>query len=480
MRSEELLAGLKTEGIKGKISAEITDICADSRKVGKGSLFIALKGTHDDGGKYIAAAAQAGAVAAVCEEFAPLELPQIKVKDARAAFASLCGRFFGDPAQKLKMVGVTGTNGKSTVAYLVQQIACRCGMRCGLIGTMYISDGEKRYPALLTTPDPWELNKTLAQFVQSGCRAAVMEVSAHALYWRKTDNIRFDIGVFTNLTRDHLDFFGDMRAYALAKRRLFAPERVKKAVINSDDEEGVRLLNCLRVPLISYGLDNPADVFAVNIAQGEKCRYVVNDRDCLMDISSRLFGRFNVSNSLAAIACARELGLDCAKIADAMAEIAPPEGRFNVYQKDGRTFIIDFAHTPDGLKNVLEQARALCSGKLTVVFGCGGDRDKSKRAMMGGIAEALADRVVITADNPRSERREDVAADILKGIKGEAVVIHDRPQALEYACKAARRGDVVVIAGKGSEGYIEENNVKTPYEDKKQLMHILDEKWLSD
>ena len=264
-----------------------------------------------------------------------------------------------------------------------------------------------------------------------------------------------------------------MQSYARAKASFFTPEHIRKAVINSDDPFGVKLINSSRVPVITYGLYNPADVFAVNITQGERCRYVVNDRDCLMEINSRLLGAFNVSNTLAAIACVRELGADCEQIAAAAENIAPPEGRFNVYKRGEITYIIDFAHTPDGLRNVLIQARKLCKGNLILVFGCGGDRDRSKRPVMGAIAGQLADKMIITEDNPRTERREDIAAQILQGTSKEAAVINDRRQAIAYACRIARGGDAVVIAGKGSENYIESFGVKTPYSDREQLLKVI-------
>ena len=474
MKGKSLLSGINYSCNADVNSLEIKDICLNSGDVRPDCLFAAMAGKKQDGKAFAAQAEGRGACAVLTDK--PIEgisVPQIIVGDVRAAYAAVCGNFFGNPASKLKIVGVTGTNGKSTVAYLVQELACACSIRCGLIGTMYVHDGEKRTPAALTTPDPYELNSILSSFVKSGCKAAAMEVSAHALYWRKTENILFDLGVFTNLTQDHLDFFGDMQSYARAKASFFTPEHIRKAVINSDDPFGVKLINSSRVPVITYGLYNPADVFAVNITQGERCRYVVNDRDCLMEINSRLLGAFNVSNTLAAIACVRELGADCEQIAAAAENIAPPEGRFNVYKRGEITYIIDFAHTPDGLRNVLIQARKLCKGNLILVFGCGGDRDRSKRSVMGAIAGQLADKMIITEDNPRTERREDIAAQILQGTSKEAAVINDRRQAIAYACRIARGGDAVVIAGKGSENYIESFGVKTPYSDREQLLKVI-------
>lgn len=474
MKAKSLFTGVRIMCESDLDSLEIKDICLNSGDVRPGCLFVAMKGRKSDGRAFAAAAEAEGACAVLTDKkIDGITIPQIITSDVRGAYAEICGNFFSNPARKLKTVGVTGTNGKSTVAYLVHELACACGIRCGLIGTMYVHDGERRTPATLTTPDPYELNSILASFVKSGCVAAAMEVSAHAIYWRKTENILFDLGVFTNLTRDHLDFFGDMRSYAEVKKSFFTPEHVKKAVINSDDKCGVELINRASVPAITYGLYNPADVFAVNISQGEECSYVVNDRDCLMEINSRLLGAFNVSNTLAAIACVRELGASCEQIAAAVRNIAPPEGRFNVYRRGDKTYIIDFAHTPDGLRNVLTQARKLCRGNLILVFGCGGDRDRTKRPLMGRIAGELADKIIITEDNPRTERREDIAAQILQGTEKEASVINDRRQAVGYACKIARSGDVVVIAGKGSEDYIESFGVRTPYSDREQLLKVI-------
>ena len=334
MNAKTLLKGVDHHCESDINSLEIRDICLNSQEVREGCLFAAMKGGKCDGRKFALVAQQKGACAVLTEsKIEGLSVPQIIVPDIRSAYAKVCGHYFCDPAAKLKMIGVTGTNGKSTVAYLVHKIACACGIRCGLIGTMYVHDGQRRTPATLTTPDPYLFNRILADFVKSGCKAAVSEISAHAIYWRKTDNILFDMGVFTNLTQDHLDFFGDMDSYARVKESFFTPEHIKKAVINSDDERGVKLINSVKVPVITYGLYNPADVFAVNIVQKDGCGYVVNDRDCLMEINSKLLGEFNVSNMLAAIACVRELGADCEDIAAAVNDIEPPEGRFNVHSR---------------------------------------------------------------------------------------------------------------------------------------------------
>ena len=474
MKAETLLEGVKYTTNTDISDMEISDICSDSRDVRPGDLFVALTGTKSDGKRFVREALEKGARAILTDTPLKDNAAQIITGDVRGAYARVCENFFSNPARKLKLIGVTGTNGKSTVAYLIHKIACKCGIRCGLIGTMYIHDGCEKSPSVLTTPDPYELNKILAHFADCGCKAAAMEVSAHALYWHKTDGIVFDMGVFTNLTRDHLDFFKDMEEYGQTKFSFFTPEHIKKAVINSDSAEGVRLINSVKVPVVTYGLYNPADVFAVNIVQGDKCGYVVNDRDCLMEIRSKLHGEFNVSNSLAAIACVGELGADCANIARAMNSTPAPEGRFNVYKRDGKTYIIDFAHTPDGLENVLTQARKLCKGELILVFGCGGDRDKGKRAVMGKIASRLADEVIITEDNPRMEEQSDIAKDIMQGIEGRAVCIDDRKEAVALACSMAKEGDVVLIAGKGSEGYIDAGGVKTLYSDREELFKVLD------
>ena len=477
MELKKLMQDLPVKAQGALEGINICDLCSDSSQVTRGALFAAMRGREKNGEDFAFEAQERGAAAVLSERvIAGIKTPQIITGDVRSAYARVCAKFYGEPSKKLKTVGVTGTNGKSTTAYLIHRIACGCGIRCGLIGTMYIHDGERRSPAQMTTPDPKELNQTLARFVEAGCAAVAAEVSAHALYWRKTDGIVFDLGVFTNLSRDHLDFFGDMEEYARAKGGFFTPEHVRRAVINSDDEFGVRLINSVKVPLISYGLDNPADAFAVNIENGGHGRYIVNDRDRLLEINSRLYGKFNVSNALAAIVCARELGADYADIARVLSETPPPEGRFELIERDGVKFIVDFAHTPDGLENVLLQARKLTEGRLIAVFGCGGDRDRGKRPLMGAIASEYADEVLITSDNPRGEKREDIARDIIAGTDGRARVLLDRREALQEACNAARAGDTVVIAGKGSEKYIEEKGVKTYFDDVEVLKEILAEK----
>ncbi|MDE5618510.1 MAG: UDP-N-acetylmuramoyl-L-alanyl-D-glutamate--2,6-diaminopimelate ligase, partial [Clostridia bacterium] len=389
MRLSQITEGINLQGIYNYFNADIADIIIDSRSVKQGSLYVAIKGGKYDGYDYIGQAVENGAAAIISEAYCDCgNVPLLVVSDARKALAIACGNYFDNPAAKMKMVCVVGTNGKSTTSYLISQICRGNGIRCGLIGTMYYDDGEQCYPATLTTPDPWQLNKLLAEMYLKGCTVVAMEVSAHAIYLKKTDNIIFDIGVFTNISQDHLDFFKDMETYAAVKTGFFKEGQARYAVINSDDKYGVELSNILECDKITYGLSNPADIFALDWSGG-KSKYIVNDNDDIFEVRSKLYGKFNVSNTLAAIAVADRLGIDRRGIVRALEKTEPPQGRFNVTEHSGVKYVIDFAHTPEGLRNLLEACLDIGSA-VTVVFGCGGDRDKSKRPIMGAIAAECA------------------------------------------------------------------------------------------
>ncbi|MDE6550171.1 MAG: UDP-N-acetylmuramoyl-L-alanyl-D-glutamate--2,6-diaminopimelate ligase [Clostridia bacterium] len=476
MRLSKIIENIDLQGVYCYDNVEVGNITIDSRDVGVDSLYIALKGSQSDGHSYIGDAVNNGAAAIMCETHVQgLKVPQLIVSDTRKALSIACGNFFDNPADKMTTIAVVGTNGKTTTSYLIAGIANEGGVKCGLIGTMYYSDGEHTYPASLTTPDPWQLNKLMKEMYDKGCRAVVMEVSAHAIYLKKTANILFDIGVFTNISQDHLDFFKTMEEYAQVKESFFTSKQCRCAVINSDDELGIKLNNELNIDKVTYGLSNPADIFAIeyNSLYND---YIVNDIDDIFEVKSNLYGKFNVSNTLAAIAVADKMGISRKDIARALARLPAPEGRFNVYESGGVKYVIDFAHTPDGLRNLLIACAEL-GDNITVLFGCGGDRDKLKRPLMGAIAAELSDKVIITSDNPRSERREDIIAQILQGIakdcEHKAVVIADRREAIDYACKTAVKGDIVILAGKGSENYIDEKGVKSHYSDYEQLLESL-------
>lgn len=475
MKLSVLLQGVAP--VKECDDVEISGIATDSRKVKKGDLFICMNGTHGDGHDYADDAADAGAAAVLCtREIGRKSVPVVRVADARRAYALASSHFFGDPSAEMKIITVTGTNGKSTTAYVTAKLLEAGGFSTGLIGTMYYEYGGKKLPSTLTTPDPFELHKLFADMKAAGVEYVVMEFSAHAIYLEKLAGVCSDVCIFTNLSQDHLDFFGDMKRYKATKKSCFTAEYTRCALVNVDDACGREILSECRVPSVSYGLENPADSFAIDVEDTSRgCSFVANIMDDIVAIDCRLHGRFNVYNVLAACTAARMAGVGLQEIADRLYTLDPPSGRFNVIESGGVKYVVDFAHTPDGLYNLLKEGRKMCKGNLISVFGCGGDRDVSKRPIMGRIAGEMSDTVIITSDNPRTESRQSIAEDIAAGVrdKNKTFVELDRSRAIALAVRLAKSGDVVLIAGKGSEDYIDENNVKTPYSDSDQLTKAL-------
>lgn len=472
MLLKKLLNGLSTE-ITGDDEVEIKGIKTNSEEVEQGDCFICLAGTKSDGHDFADEAVAKGAAAVICEnDYANPMTVVVKTDSTRRAYSVTEANLYANPAESLKIIAVVGTNGKSTTAYLIKELLERNGKKCGLIGTMYYEYNGKRIASSLTTPDPGELQKLFREMVDEGVEYAVMEVSAHAIYLEKLYKIKSEISVFTNLSQDHLDFFGNMSDYAACKKSYFCKENTKLAVVNADDALGLEIAREEKIPVITYGLENPSDAFAINVTScpdGES--FVANVMDDILDIHTRLFGKFNVYNLLAALAVVKKIGLTNAQIMQTVGDIPSPEGRFNVMRKDGVTYVVDFAHTPDGLFNLLKEGRSMTKDRVITVFGCGGDRDVTKRPIMGKIASEMSDIVILTSDNPRTESREGIAADVLAGVnpKGKLYVELDRAKAIGLSIELARKGDVVFIAGKGSENYIDENNVKTPYSDINEL-----------
>ena len=445
---------------------EITGIEFRPDEVKRGDLFVCLHA--ESAAQECAEAKSRGASAIVSPIDVDEGIPCAVAGEVRYALARASGNFYGEPSKRLKVITVVGTDGKSTTAYLIREILQRCGMRAALIGTMYNEYGGKRSESKLTTPDPPQLHALFARYAAEGAEYVVMELSAHAIYYRKLAGVRAEAAVFTNLGRDHLDFFGDEEIYRRTKKSWFDFANCKCAVINADDACGAEMIAEGKVPAISYGLDSPCDAFAVNCERTPQgTSFVINMMDELIYAHTRLFGRFNVLNCLAACCAARLMGASVEGIEAALPEIAPPPGRYNVVSEGGVDYVIDFAHTPEGLKNILTEAKRGVKGKLICVFGCGGDRDRGKRPEMGAVAARLADEVIVTSDNPRFEDRAAIAEDILSGIPegSDVTVILDRATAIKSAVVRARSGDVVVIAGKGSENYIDELGVKTDYDD---------------
>lgn len=436
-------------------------------EVKEGGLFFSLRGTRVDGNSYVMSAIKNGAVAIVTEqEIQNLAgVTQIIVKNAREAMSLLACRFYGNPANKLKIVGVTGTNGKTTIVSMISYVLSYAGKKCATIGTNGVIIGNSKYDTGMTTPDPIELQEYFALMAKQKIEYVCMEVSAHAIDLHKIDGFTFEALVFTNLTEDHLDYFKTMQRYFDAKAKLFCKKYGEFAVIGIDDSYGSDLSKRINIPCETYAINKDATYTASKIKLvGAGQKFKVNDS---YEVSLKVAGNFNVSNALASIAVLRKLGIDEATIIFALAGMNAVEGRFNTVMVGDVLVVIDYAHTPDGLKNILTSAKQLASsGKLISVFGCGGNRDAMKRPIMGQVSEELADFTIITSDNPRYEQREAIAHDIERGMKlGNYLIELDRSKAIKKAIQMARANDVVVIAGKGAEPYIDENGVKIPYSD---------------
>jgi UDP-N-acetylmuramoyl-L-alanyl-D-glutamate--2,6-diaminopimelate ligase len=471
----ELLAGADVVEIVGEVDLEISALAYDSRRVTPGTLFFCVPGETADGHEFAALAVQAGAVAVVVER--PLELEpfvvQARVTDARAAMAHAALRFSDDPTAELRVAGITGTNGKTTTAFLVRDVLQASGIQTGLLGTVKRVVGGVTEDVERTTPEAIDLQATFRRMLDGGDLACAMEVSSHALALRRTEGIRFAVATFTNLTQDHLDFHADMEDYFQAKRRLLTAARVDRRVVNLDDPYGQRLVAELDCATFSASGDPRADYRALDVAfdasgSGFRC---AGPRD-EAEVSTPLPGRFNVENALAAIATAGELGIAVSDAAAALVTAERVPGRFEpVVEGQPFAVLVDYAHTPDSLANALAAARQVTAGRLISVFGCGGDRDRDKRPLMGEIAARLSDVCVVTSDNPRSEEPRAIVDEIVEGISADAPaelsVEIDRSEAIALALSTAQPGDTVVIAGKGHEqGQEFERGRKVSFDDR--------------
>jgi UDP-N-acetylmuramoyl-L-alanyl-D-glutamate--2,6-diaminopimelate ligase len=464
--------------------APVTAIAYDSRRVTRGAVFVALRGGNADGARFVPQAIANGAIAVVAETPAPpgIGVPWIQVPGARAALAELAAIHSGNPSDELALVGITGTNGKTTISYVLASIFEAAGIKCGRVGTIGYRIGDRELEAPRTTPEAPELQQMLRDMLKEGCGACVMEVSSHALALRRVDHLRFAAGIFTNLTRDHLDFHGDMETYFAVKRRLFEmlPDGAV-GVINIDDRRGPDFVAAARRP-VTYAIDAAADVRPGPLSFSlEGLSFEVRTPRGTLHVRSPLVGRPNAYNILAASAAAMALDLPFSAIETGISNLEAVPGRFQVVSDpaDDVRVIVDYAHTDDALKNLLETARPLATGRLVTVFGCGGDRDRTKRPLMGAVAARLSDLVIVTSDNPRSEDPEKIMDEILRGIvmpadriapKGQrgstpSLAIVDRRQAIERAVKDAKRGDLLLIAGKGHEKYQVIGDRTLPFDD---------------
>lgn len=455
---------------------EITDVTCDSRKVKPGSLFVCIAGENFDGHDLAGESLAKGAVAVVCERDLGLK-EQILTGNTRKAYGTICCNYFGNPARRLKLIGVTGTNGKTTVTTLIKNILSSCGIKTGLIGTIQNEIGDTVLPTDKTTPDAYDLQKLFLRMADEGCEYVVMEVSSHALDQYRIGNIHYDVAVFTNLTQDHLDYHKTMENYFNAKKRLF--EIADVGVINVDDIYGRQLSLIAKCHVVTCSLVNDkADFFATNITcspSGVSFHFECNN--ILSKINFAMPGMYSVQNALAAAAVCREVGISLERIAETLNHTKGVKGRSEIIDT-GRDFsvICDYAHTPDGLKNILPSIKKFTKGRLITLFGCGGNRDAGKRPIMGEVAAEYSDFLIVTSDNPRLEDPLAIIDDILPGVKKhqtEYVVVPNRKEAIFYAVQHAQPGDVVVLAGKGHEDYQVLGNEKIHFDEREIVQEAL-------
>lgn len=435
---------------------EVTGITDDNRRITAGCVFVCIAGNHFDGHDAAAAALQAGAAAVVTER--ALGLPaEIQVENTRAAYAMLCAAWFGNPADALTLIAVTGTNGKTTSCFLMYDLLTRMGVRCGLLGTVKNCVAGEEIPATLTTPDAFELHGLFRRMADAGCTHCVMEASSQALAQRRLEGVHFRAAIFTNLTQDHLDYHGSFENYLLAKRMLFLQSDL--AVVNADDAAADKMTQGIACPVVTFSLKSDAADFTAQDAQMHPASvsYTLVGAAQRGEVRFGVPGGFSVYNSMGAIVCLTKLGFDFQTLLRLVAQFGNVPGRMEIVPTGTPyTVVIDYAHTPDALENVLRSLRETTKGKIYAVFGCGGDRDKTKRPIMGGIAAANADVVIVTSDNPRTEDPEAILDDIMVGIDHPASVVYricDRKKAIAEAMHMADAGDVILLAGKGQETY---------------------------
>ncbi len=457
MKLRQLLEGIELLEVRADLDMEIPAVSYDSRRTGEGDLFVAMTGYETDGHKFIPAAAEKGAACVLCER-APegVELPYIRVASTRKALADVGGNYYGHPTAAMTMVGVTGTNGKTSTTYLLKDVLEKTrGAKVGLIGTNQNMIGSEVLHTERTTPESFELQGLLRQMADAGCTHVVMEVSSHALYLDRVRGIHYAVGIFTNLTQDHLDFHGTMEAYCDAKAILFSHCDV--GVCNADDPWCARLLENATCRVTTFG-EHSGDLRAEAIRLcADGIAFTAREGEISVNIAVAIPGGFMVYNTLGVIGAAKALGISCEESAKVLSATAHVKGRVEPVPTDGDyAILIDYAHTPDALENVLTAVRGFARGRVVALFGCGGDRDRTKRPKMGRIAAEKADFVVVTSDNPRTEEPGAIIRDILEGMSHTDtpyVVVENRVEAIHYAIDHAQPGDVIVLAGKGHEDY---------------------------
>ena len=470
MKLWELLTELPyVVSTKGDMNTEIREITSSSRDKTEGGLFFCIVGARFDAHDYAWEAVENGCVALIVERYIDMDVPQVLVNNGRAAMARIADAFYGHPSRRMRMIGITGTKGKTTTTYLLKSICESAGLKCGIIGSTGTVVEEQHLDSKLTTPDPIDLQRMLKMMADEGVKVCCMEVSAHAIDMNRLDGMSYEVGCYTNLSQDHLDYFYTMERYFETKKRFFTSGMAQNAAINADDETSGKMQEGLTQPFITYGICVNADVFARDIEITEEgVRFTV-----------RMTGMFNVYNALAAASCALIMGIAPEKIKEGLEAVTRVPGRIEVLQT-GTPYkvILDYSHSPDALQNILSTVRQFTRNRLIAVFGCGGDRDKGKRPMMGEIGGRLADHCILTSDNPRTENPMVILAAIEKGIKptGKSYeVIENRREAIRKALTMAEDGDVIVLAGKGHETYQEIMGIKRPFDEKVIVSELLTE-----
>jgi UDP-N-acetylmuramoyl-L-alanyl-D-glutamate--2,6-diaminopimelate ligase len=480
MKLKELLKGIAATEIKADPETEITGICCDSRKAKPGCLFVAVSGFASDGNRFIPAAMEKGAAVVVTAAKPEQEIPYVLVSSDRLALAMISCNYFGNPAEKMTMIGITGTNGKTSGTLLLKQVLEKClNAKVGLIGTMENLIGDEVIPTERTTPESIDLQSLFSRMYQAGCTHVVMEVSSHAISLERIGGIHYDIAAFTNLTEDHLDFHKTMDAYCDAKAELF--RRCGRAVINGDDAYAPRMLAAADCPVLTTSAHGEAGLYAADIElHADRIAFTAVSGEEKVRVHVPIPGRFTVYNTLTVLGIAKCLGIPLGDAAAALGTVKGVKGRIEVVPTPGMPYcvLIDYAHSPDGLENVLRSVRDFCKGRLICVFGCGGDRDPMKRPIMGRIGVECSDFSIITSDNPRTEKPMAIIEDILAGISpemGEYTVIEDRRKAIRYAMDIAEKDDIIVLAGKGHETYQEINGVKHHLDEREEVAAHLKE-----
>ena len=474
MKLKDLLKGIRVLEMTADPNVEIGHVAYDSRKVTQGSMFVAIAGFASDGNRFIPMAMTKGAAVVVTAKRPVQDVPYVLVENDRLALALIGTNFYGHPAESMAVIGITGTNGKTSVTLLLKQVLeTVLGAKVGLIGTMGNMVGDEHIPSERTTPESFELQGLFAQMRDAGCTHVVMEVSSHALTLDRVGGMRFDVAAFTNLTEDHLDFHKTMDAYCDAKAMLFG--RCGKAVINADDSYAHRMTAQAKCPVITFSVKGEGSLNAKNLdmhAEGIHFTAAMVDRE--VEVSLPIPGKFTVYNAMTVMGIAYSLGISLEDSAAALANAKGVKGRIEVVPTPGKDYsvLIDYAHTPDGLENVLSSVRDFCKGRLISVFGCGGDRDPIKRPIMGRIGVELADFAIITSDNPRTEDPLAIIDDIVKGVDdsmGPYVVVPERRTAIRYAMDIAQKDDIIVLAGKGHETYQEIHGVKYHLDEREEV-----------